>query len=78
MLPLTSIVDLYIEHGVTNHTYFINEYELNTSKFYILKGNSSVKNNFFLCERSNIFLEISFSCLEKLCNRLQNFNVEVS
>ena len=43
MLPLTSIVDLYIEHGVTNHTYFINEYELNTSKFYILKGNSSVK-----------------------------------
>ena len=47
MLPLTSIVDLYIEHGVTNHTYFINEYELNTSKFYILKGNSSVKNNFF-------------------------------
>ena len=45
MLPLTSIVDLYIEHGVTNHTYFINEYELNTSKFYILKGNSSVKIN---------------------------------
>ena len=47
MLPLTSIVDLYIEHGVTNHTYFINEYELNTSKFYIFKGNSSVKINFF-------------------------------
>ena len=44
----------------------------------ILKGELQCKNKLFSCESSNIFLEISFSCLEKLCKRLQNFYVEVS
>ena len=44
----------------------------------ILKGELRCKNELFSCESSNIFLEISFSCLEKLCKRPQNFYVEVS
>ena len=43
-----------------------------------LKGELRCKNYLFSCERVNNFLEISFSCLEKLCKRLQNFYVEVS
>ena len=43
-----------------------------------IKGELRWKNELFSCERSNNFLEISFSCLEKLCKRLQIFNVEVS
>jgi len=43
-----------------------------------LKGELRWKNELFSCERSNNFLEISFSRLEKLCNRLQIFYGKVS
>ena len=44
----------------------------------IIKEELQCKNELFSCERSNISLEISFSCLQKLCKRLENFYVEVS